>query len=116
MAKSKRVMRRTILIRLFEHLKEVYDIETGRESFVDGSLGLRQIDAVLAFKSDPLIEEFRSALERLEAGNYGRCTTCKAPIAQAVLDEDPARRFCDRCEHSLVFTEPSRFPHAVQPA
>jgi len=113
MVKSKRVMRRSILSRLFGHLEKAYDLETGREAFVNGSLGLPQIDAVLAFKSDPLIDELRSALERLEAGSYGRCTTCKAPIAQELLDEDPARRFCDQCGHFLAFTAPHRVPHPV---
>jgi hypothetical protein len=104
MVKSKRAMRRAILSRLYEHLADIYGIEVTRETFLGGSFGMHQIDALLAFKSDPLIDELRSALGRLEEGNYGTCMTCKKPLLQQLLDDDPARRLCSECEHVYLFT------------
>jgi RNA polymerase-binding transcription factor DksA len=34
------------------------------------------------------------ALERLSDGIYGQCETCGAPILEAELERDPARRMC----------------------
>jgi len=104
MVKSKRAMRRAILSRLFEHLVDTYGIDVSRETFLSGSFGMHQIDALLAFKSDPLIDELRSALGRLEEGTYGICMTCKKPLLQQLLNEDPARRLCGECEHVYLFT------------
>ncbi len=68
MKKGKRAMRRVILSSLYDQLNARYTIEWSRESFVGGHLSLPQIDAVLAFKSDPRLEELRGALSRLESG------------------------------------------------
>ncbi|MCK5572096.1 MAG: hypothetical protein KAJ12_05020 [Bacteroidetes bacterium] len=114
MKKGKRAMRRVILSRLYDQLKERYTIDWSRESFVGGHLSLPQIDAFLAFKSDPRLEELRGALARLESGTYGDCCCCKGAIAQRLLDNDPARRFCPICEsrftHRLVTKYESRAP------
>lgn len=104
MVKSKRAMRRAILSRLYEHLLEMYAIDVARETFLSGSFGINQIDALLAFKSDPLIDELRSALGRLEDGSFGSCMTCKKPLPQRLLDDDPTRRLCSECEHIYLFT------------
>lgn len=98
MRKSKRAMRRAVLDKLFGHLEESYGIDWTRESFVDGQLNVHQIDAILAFKSDPILDELRGALDRLEAGTFGVCISCKKPMSQEVLDSDPARRVCSGCE------------------
>ncbi len=99
----KRTMRRAVLSRLFEHLQAKYGFDWSREVFIDeGSSTSHQIDAALAFKSDAHIEEFRSALHRLEEGTYGICLTCKRPISQDTLDADPTARLCPVCEHSYA--------------
>lgn len=98
MARSKRSMRRIILCRLFEHLDEAYGIEMSREIFTEGGLCIHQIDALLAYKSDPVIDALRGALQRLEDGSYGDCLSCKKTLPQELLDADPARRMCDECE------------------
>ncbi len=112
MKKSKRAMRRAILSDLFEHLEEYYGCDWSRDTFVDGQLSLHQIDALLAFKSDPRLEELRGALVRLEDGTYGTCIGCKHDISQEVLDRDPTQRVCSECEweftHSLT---PDFDPH-----
>ncbi len=101
MKKSKRSMRYLILSRLYEHLDETYGIEWPRDSFVSGRLTLHDLDALLAFKSDPKIEELRNALDRLESGTYGVCIGCKGRISQELLDADPAHRFCLDCEQQF---------------
>jgi RNA polymerase-binding transcription factor DksA len=69
--------------------------------FVDGRLNLHQIDALLAFKSDPKLDELRAALDRLEHGTYGVCITCKHPISREILQRDPGRRICPHCEQGF---------------
>jgi hypothetical protein len=101
MRKSKRVMRRAVLGKLFDHLVEFYGIEGTRESFVDGQFSHHQVDAILAFKSDTTLDELQSALDRLDAGTYGVCISCKKDIGPEVLDSDPARRVCSTCEQEI---------------
>jgi RNA polymerase-binding transcription factor DksA len=91
-------MRRVILTKLFDHLDEHYTTIWPREMFIDGMLSAHQIDAAIAFKSDPRLEELRNALDRLEDGTYGICISCKGNINQAILDNDPAQRVCEACE------------------
>jgi RNA polymerase-binding transcription factor DksA len=98
MKKSKRVMRRSILQCLYTHLQDAYGLEIPSEEFVQGQISDHEIDAMLAFKSDPRIDELRSALDRLEAGAYGRCLACKDVLDRSLLDADPARRLCGSCE------------------
>lgn len=98
MKKSKRSMRRAILESLYSHLQDAYRLEWPQEAFVDGHTALRDIDALLAFKSDPRIDELCRALDRLEQGTYGRCLACKGLIGQDLLDADPAVRMCASCE------------------
>jgi RNA polymerase-binding transcription factor DksA len=113
MMKSRRAMRRVILTSLFDHLERRFGVDWSRDTFVDGSLSLPQIDARLAYKSDPRIEELRGALGRLERGTFGKCCCCRARIDDELLDRDPARRFCAKCEqrylqhHTPVSMQPS---------
>jgi RNA polymerase-binding transcription factor DksA len=98
MKKSKRVMRRSILQCLYAHLQDAYGLEISSEEFVQGQMSDHEVDALLAFKSDPRIDELRSALDRLEAGSYGNCLACKDAVDQSLLDTDPARRLCGSCD------------------
>ncbi len=112
--KSKRVLRRAILVRLYDHLQDAYGIEWPRESFVNGQLALGEIDALLSFKSDQRIDELRSALERLEEGSFGRCIACKGDIGQDLLEADPAMRLCERCER-MYSHMPALSQHTANP-
>lgn len=117
MKKSKRMLRRSILQCLYAHLQDAYGLEATAEQFVQDQMSDREIDALLAFKSDARIDELRSALDRLEAGGYGTCLACKSPVDQALLDADPARRLCGSCEvlyshimtHGTGYSLTSRF-------
>jgi RNA polymerase-binding transcription factor DksA len=101
MNRSKRLMRHRILSRLYEHLHENYDFDWTEDAFVNGTMSLGQLDAVLAFKSDPHLDELRRALERLENGTFGSCIACKGSIAWDLLEVDPTQRFCARCEEQF---------------
>jgi RNA polymerase-binding transcription factor DksA len=98
MKRSRRAMRRVVLSRLFDILEQTYGIDENREEFVSERVSLHEIDAVLAFKSDPHLEELRGALDRIDDGSFGVCIGCKTQIAQRLLDEEPARRICEKCE------------------
>lgn len=98
-------MRRAILCCLYEHLTQTYKVDCPREEFLGGELSLHQIDAILAFKSDPRLNELRHAIDRLDEGSYGVCIGCKGEIGQEVLDRDPARLMCAECEK--VFDHPT---------
>jgi DnaK suppressor protein len=41
--------------------------------------------------------EIEGALERLEQGTYGQCSSCGGPIADADLEADAARSLCASC-------------------
>jgi RNA polymerase-binding transcription factor DksA len=109
MNKSKRLMRHRILSRLYEHLRECYDFDWTEDAFVNGTLSLGQLDAVLAFKSDPQLDELRRALERLESGAFGTCISCKGSIGSDLLDVDPTQRLCARCEEQFSHIVVRRF-------
>ncbi len=96
-----RSLQRAVLSKLFDHLRKNYGVDSARDYFVDGRLNLHQIDALLAFKTDPQLDELRAALDRLEHGTYGVCIACKHPIGREVLERDPGRRICAACEQGF---------------
>jgi RNA polymerase-binding transcription factor DksA len=98
MKKSRRVMRRAILSSLYAHLQDAYGVELAEDSFVHGQISIQDVDALLAFKSDPRIDELRGALDRLERGVFGQCLACKQTIDQELLSTDPTHRLCATCE------------------
>lgn len=102
MKKSKRIMRRLILSKLFDLLEDRCTVSYTRETFIGGDLSHHDLDALLAFKSDPRLNELRSALDRLESGTFGICLGCKSVIAQESLDNDPTLRLCSACEQKFI--------------
>jgi RNA polymerase-binding transcription factor DksA len=111
MQEIKRTMRRAVLSKLFEHLREHYNIDWMPDDPPDDPGNDRydahQIDAALAFRSDTVLNELRSALFRLEQGSFGVCINCKRPISEDILHVDPTQRFCQECEHSFSHVESS---------
>jgi hypothetical protein len=115
MKRSRRAMRRAVLCRMFDILEQTYGIDENRQEFIGERVSLHEIDAVLAFKSDPHLDELRGALERINDGSFGVCIGCKTEIDQRLLDEEPARRICEKCEKeynrsSSVYMEAHRLP------
>jgi RNA polymerase-binding transcription factor DksA len=89
-------IREIILERISAILRDTY-----KEAVHD--LSEKTLSAKLAFKGDPLLNELRLALERIERGEYGRCIFCKLPIAAETLRKNPTAHFCERCAHELLF-------------
>ena len=95
-------MRRAVLSKLFEHLRENYGLDWSEEIFDVNRLSSHQLDAALAFKSDFMLDELRSALDRLNEGTYGVCIRCKRAIDEEVLGADPTQRLCPSCASSFM--------------
>ena len=47
------------------------------------------------------IHEIRSALDRIEDGDYGRCERCEEPIPAKRLDAVPWARMCVECQSAI---------------
>jgi RNA polymerase-binding transcription factor DksA len=106
MQRSERAMRLFIISHLFEHLRKAYQLDWPRKAFKNGKISDGELDALLAFKTDPRLDSLRGALVRLKDRTFGLCLSCKQDIIQRLLDLDPGRRLCSRCErqwnhHSL---------------
>lgn len=94
-------MWRVILGRLHTHLEQHYSIVLPEEFRFSDSMTVNRLDAILAFKSDPYLDELRGALERLEMGTFGICLGCKEQIPDLQMDLDPLRRLCASCERTF---------------
>lgn len=44
------------------------------------------------------LEKLEAALSQIQIGMYGNCADCEAPIEKYLLDIDPARQRCKRCQ------------------
>ena len=82
-------------------MRDVYNYEGARETFLDGSVSLGELESILAFKSDPVLDELLRILERMAMGTYGQCIGCKSLITGDLLLREPARRLCEPCEQHV---------------
>jgi RNA polymerase-binding transcription factor DksA len=98
MRKSKRSIRRTILVELLRHLKSAYDFELTPDAVRELIYSNSGIDALLSFRSDSRLDDLQGALSRLESGKFGICIACKQSIAQTQMDDDVTTRVCPSCE------------------
>jgi RNA polymerase-binding transcription factor DksA len=64
-------------------------------------LGSRETDEAmtlaLAGNETQILDEINAALERIETGTFGRCESCRKPIAKDRLQALPYARFCIAC-------------------
>lgn len=111
MIKSKRVMRRQILSKLYDLLHEQSPVFYSRETFVNGEVSFHALDAIVAFRYSPDVEELRRALDRLDEGTFGICLSCKSTISQEVLDNDPTQRICTACEQKYIHVREPQYAH-----
>lgn len=102
MQRSERAMRLVIISHLFEHLRKVYQLEWPRKAFRNGRISDGELEALLAFKTDPKLDSLRGALVRLRDRTFGLCLSCKQEIMQRLLDLDPGRRLCPGCERQFT--------------
>ena len=74
-----------------------HDEETDDEAVVD----LEQAVDVAALERDSNeLSDVEAALARMEGADFGICTDCKAPIAYARLQVNPAASRCATCQAS----------------
>lgn len=58
----------------------------------------RPLDATTIATLDPnRLAELIEALDRLDAGTYGACTSCGAQLGPETLLEKPTAAMCDNC-------------------
>jgi DnaK suppressor protein len=57
----------------------------------------RELAEAGALRAQEALAEIEQALERLEAGTYGRCDECGDPVPFERLEAIPAARFCVAC-------------------
>ena len=75
------------------------------EALVGQLRGLSDVDSVVerelaeagAARARGAIADIEHALDRLDAGSYGACEECGAPIPLERLEAIPAARFCVAC-------------------
>lgn len=74
------------------------DPTTGDEADAGSATFEREHDLSLAANSRDLLAQVERALERLEAGTYGRCEVCGEPIGKERLKAFPRVTLCVTCK------------------
>jgi len=62
----------------------------------------QQRDLALRDHYRMLLEAVDAALARLDAGTYGRCTSCGSPVGAERLEALPAAALCIECQRGVV--------------
>lgn len=74
--------------------------DVGSENYdQEFTLGLIQNEQVV-------LDQIEDALARIEAGTFGRCEECDAPIAKSRLQALPYTRYCIDCQRKIEEREP----------
>jgi RNA polymerase-binding protein DksA len=70
--------------------------KTQDENFADGGQVAAEQDEIMALATDlrSQLNDVQHALEKLDAGTYGKCETCGEPIADERLEAMPTARYC----------------------
>jgi DnaK suppressor protein len=82
------------------HIHEVLDEASRTREAMLAELPESTDDIVIEaqrFSIECVLDEVRSALARLESGNYGSCLGCMAQIPVERLELRPWAAFCVRC-------------------
>jgi len=94
----------TFQSRFHQHLAEVisdlkvHNIERSGGAKADEVLSVIQSSGILHLMSGPELGPLRSALERLQTGDYGICARCGRKIALTELEQSPTMQMCSRCQ------------------
>lgn len=81
--------------------EEIAELETaGPGDSVDRAAGssVAALVSRLAGQDKEQLDEIAAALRRLGSGAYGKCVSCREPIALARLRAVPATRLCLSCQ------------------
>jgi DnaK suppressor protein len=65
---------------------------------------MTEMNELLLENQQHIMTESRAALERIEAGTYGRCENCGQEIGRQWLEALPYTRFCVQCASKTDFT------------
>lgn len=68
----------------------------GRLSRMD-AMGAQAVSAAAQRRRGDTLARARAALERIEQGEYGRCSACDEPIDPRRLEFDPTVETCIQC-------------------
>ena len=70
--------------------------ETQDDNFADGGQVAAEQDEIMALATDlrSQLDDVQLALDKLDAGTYGRCEVCDEPIGDERLAVMPAARYC----------------------
>ncbi len=83
---------------------EVEEIEAGADNHIGetatATLG-REIDYTLGENSEEILTQIDAALERIEQGTYGTCTSCGREIQPERLEASPWAALCIDCKRKL---------------
>lgn len=62
------------------------------------TLPTSEVESAIVNSDDALLKKIELALQRIEAGTYGRCTSCDADIRLARLEAKPSVSLCTQCQ------------------
>jgi DnaK suppressor protein len=73
------------------------------EGFADSAQATTERSELLALieQLDATRKDVRKALDRLEAGTYGKCTNCGKDVGEDRLEALPAANLCLECKQRL---------------
>ncbi|MDH3510799.1 MAG: TraR/DksA family transcriptional regulator [Gammaproteobacteria bacterium] len=79
---------------IHSHARNPLDADSGEQA---AQLGNVAVVSALEKEATAELADIRSALQRLEAGNYGICTSCGGEISSGRLQVRPASAECVDC-------------------
>lgn len=71
-----------------------------RAGDADSARALREVRAKITTAARQALADIELALERMDAGQYGRCRACGGEIPVAVLTAIPSSTLCMGCHHA----------------
>ncbi|OGN32781.1 MAG: hypothetical protein A3I32_01865 [Candidatus Yanofskybacteria bacterium RIFCSPLOWO2_02_FULL_45_10] len=82
-------------------------VPEGDRSTDDNAGDLSELERLNALKESLVgrLREVRTATKKLEAGEYGKCDNCSAPIESNRLAVMPVARFCMACAEKPALRE-----------
>ena len=91
--------------RVVEDLRETRIVSPGQMTYGSQAAAASQVfeqqrDLALRDHTEQHLAAIEAALERLESGSYGACTSCHLPIAPGRLEALPWAALCIDCQRS----------------
>ena len=93
------------------HIEHLADPVDQIQSSTQREVALQRLD-----QQSRLIQEIRSALERIDSGAYGLCEKCEESIPRKRLDAVPWARLCVRCQSEIEARSPVQAPEFLEAA